>query len=98
MTYSNFGGVSIPADIPHFLIYQNVHQDPRENFVSLNSPVVNAVTLPHEPFNGARHAVHYIEELRQAAVASALPLGYEPKDDVTAVGEPRIDTPRSPTA
>ena len=41
MTYSNFGGVSIPADIPHFLIYQNVHANPRENFVSLNSPVVS---------------------------------------------------------
>ena len=40
MTYSNFGGVSIPADIPHFLIYQNVNPNPRENFVSLNSPVV----------------------------------------------------------
>ena len=41
MTYSNFGGVSIPADIPHFLIYQNVSPNPRENFVSLNSPVLN---------------------------------------------------------
>ena len=25
MVYSNFGGVSIPADIPYFVIYQNIH-------------------------------------------------------------------------
>jgi hypothetical protein len=41
MTYSNFGGVTIPADIPHFVIYQNISANPGENFVSLNSPVVN---------------------------------------------------------
>ena len=40
MVYSNFGGVQIPAGIPHFVMYQNVHPDPRNNFVALQSPTV----------------------------------------------------------
>ena len=40
MVYSNFGGVLIPAGIPHFVTYQNVHPDPRNNFIALQSPTV----------------------------------------------------------
>jgi hypothetical protein len=41
MTYSNFHGVQVPAGVPYFVTYQNVHPNPRANFVSLNSPVVS---------------------------------------------------------
>ena len=40
MVYSNFGGVLIPAGIPHFVMYSNVHPDPRNNFTALQSPTV----------------------------------------------------------
>lgn len=41
LVYSDFGGARVPAGIPHFVIYQNVDADPRDNFVSLNSPVTS---------------------------------------------------------
>ena len=41
LVYSKFGGVQVPAGVPHFVIYQNVDSDPRTNFVSLNSPVTS---------------------------------------------------------
>ena len=31
----------MPAGVPHFVVYQNVDSDPRENFVSMNSPVTS---------------------------------------------------------
>jgi dihydropyrimidine dehydrogenase (NAD+) subunit PreT len=44
-------------------------------FIGLGLGGVNEVTLPHGPFKGAGHAVHYIAELRQADDLAALPVG-----------------------
>ena len=44
-------------------------------FIGLGLAGVNAVTLPHEPFEGAHHAVHYIAELRQAEDFAHLAVG-----------------------
>ena len=44
-------------------------------FIGLGLAGVNAVTLPHDPLEGAHHAVHYIAELRQADDLSTLPVG-----------------------
>ena len=44
-------------------------------FIGLGLAGVNAVTLPHEPYRGSHHAVHYIAELRQADDFAALPVG-----------------------
>jgi hypothetical protein len=41
LVYSDFRGVQVPAGVPHFVVYQNVDADPRENFVSMNSPVTS---------------------------------------------------------
>ena len=41
LVYSEFGGAPVPAGVPHFVVYQNVDSDPRENFVSINSPVTS---------------------------------------------------------
>jgi hypothetical protein len=41
MTYSEFGGARVRADVPYFVTYQNVDPSPRTNFVSLNSPVTS---------------------------------------------------------
>ena len=41
LVYSDFGGTPVPAGVPHFVVYQNVDSDPRENFVSMNSPVTS---------------------------------------------------------
>lgn len=40
MVYANFGGVALEAGRPYFVIYQNVHPRPAQNYVSYNSPVV----------------------------------------------------------
>ena len=73
MTYSNFGGVSIPADIPHFLIYQNVNPNPRENFVSLNSPVVTRPLRAERPQHARQERAGAIAGLdpREAVAWSA---------------------------
>ena len=39
--YAQFGGAHVPAGVPHFVIYQNVDRDPRDNFVSMQSPVTS---------------------------------------------------------
>jgi hypothetical protein len=41
LVYSDFGGAPVAARVPYFVIYQNVDPAPRENFVSLNSPVTS---------------------------------------------------------
>lgn len=41
LVYAEFGGAVIPAGVPHFVIYQNVDPSPRENFVSMQSPVTS---------------------------------------------------------
>ena len=41
LVYSDFAGTPVPAGVPHFVVYQNVDSDPRENFVSMNSPVTS---------------------------------------------------------
>ena len=41
LVYSDFGGAPVPAGVPHFVVYQNVDSNPRENFVSMNSPVTS---------------------------------------------------------
>lgn len=41
LVYSDFGGMHVPAGVPHLVIYQNVDPAPRQNFVSLNSPVTS---------------------------------------------------------
>ena len=41
LVYSDFGGAPVPAGVPHFVVYQNVDANPRENFVSMNSPVTS---------------------------------------------------------
>jgi hypothetical protein len=42
MLYANFGGASLQADTPYFVVYKNVAGDPLANYVSFNSPVTNA--------------------------------------------------------
>ncbi len=42
MLYANFGGASLQADTPYFVVYKNVAREPLTNFVSFNSPVTNA--------------------------------------------------------
>ena len=42
LVYAQFGGAKVPAGVPHFVIYQNIDRDPRENFVSMQSPVTSA--------------------------------------------------------
>jgi hypothetical protein len=41
LVYSDFGGAPVPAGVPHFVVYQNVDGHPRQNFVSINSPVTS---------------------------------------------------------
>lgn len=42
MLYANFGGASLSANTPYFVVYKNVAREPLTNFVSFNSPVTNA--------------------------------------------------------
>lgn len=42
MLYANFGGASLQADTPYFVVYKNVAREPLTNYVSFNSPVTNA--------------------------------------------------------
>jgi glutamate synthase (NADPH/NADH) small chain len=44
-------------------------------FIGLGLAGVNAVTLPHDEYEGAHHAVHYIADLRQADDFATLPVG-----------------------
>jgi glutamate synthase (NADPH/NADH) small chain len=44
-------------------------------FIGLGLGGVNEVVLPHAPFEGTSHAVHYIAELRQADDLATLPVG-----------------------
>jgi hypothetical protein len=40
MVYARFGGVALEGGTPYWVIYQNVHPNPRMNYISYNSPVV----------------------------------------------------------
>lgn len=42
MLYVNFGGASLEADTPYFVVYTNNAAKPEFNYVSFNSPVTNA--------------------------------------------------------
>jgi len=42
LLYVNFGGASLLADTPYFVVYKNVAREPLTNYVSFNSPVTNA--------------------------------------------------------
>jgi hypothetical protein len=41
LVYSDFGGVPVAGGVPYFVTYQNVDSAPRQNFVSMNSPVTS---------------------------------------------------------
>jgi len=42
MLYVNFGGASLSADTPYFVVYTNIAAKPEFDYVSFNSPVANA--------------------------------------------------------
>jgi hypothetical protein len=42
MLYANFGGASLEANAPYFVVYTNNAVKPEFNYVSFNSPVTNA--------------------------------------------------------
>ncbi len=42
MLYANFGGASLEANRPYFVVYTNIDANPQANYVSYNSPVTSA--------------------------------------------------------
>src|SRR3954452_16706344 len=41
MLYAEFGGVSLEANTPYFVVYTNIAAKPEFDYVSFNSPVAN---------------------------------------------------------
>jgi dihydropyrimidine dehydrogenase (NAD+) subunit PreT len=73
----SIGGITVEAGkaMGRDVTLGELRQDYDAVFLALGLAGVNTVELPHGPFHGARDAIDYIAELRQAEDFAALPVG-----------------------